>query len=293
MAGIAVNPVRVSLQRLTDHIGRMVSMPIASPQQAETIHERAMELVRDFSPRSFEEERHLRRIVEELDGILVRGNPFAFMGRMSNPLIDYLGPYIGERSARPLETDATPPTTKLTRIPVASADLQDTRVRLAVDAEAALGYRPLLQEMKLPGRLARALAELEIEPFDNAAVAAYKEEMRRWKQSEINKRFNQDQEKLRDDHSAGRRTVTLCKWSTAELAGYSKPVPEFVLQKCLQIKSRVPDVVFHVDELRENETTLDPFMIATEKDASLFEVDRSFIIEVWDEPKFESSVIDK
>lgn len=66
-------------------------------------------------------------------------------------------------------------------------------------------------------------------------------------------------------------------WTNTEIKNYQQPIPEFVLNKALQIKERVPSAQFFVEHLEEKH---DPFLKVKHGNLDLY-------IEVWDEPKFE------
>jgi hypothetical protein len=72
------------------------------------------------------------------------------------------------------------------------------------------------------------------------------------------------------------------EWSEVALAKYGEPVPEYVLNKAIEIKEKCPPATFLVDSLvvREERRTLDPFLIVRQDD-------ETYYVEVWDEPKFE------
>lgn len=72
------------------------------------------------------------------------------------------------------------------------------------------------------------------------------------------------------------------EWSMTEIEKYSEPIPEFVLNKAIQIKRACPDVAVFVEWLNDHP---DPFLVVrlgTEtRNAELY------YIEAWDEPRFE------
>jgi len=70
------------------------------------------------------------------------------------------------------------------------------------------------------------------------------------------------------------------QWQTADLKGYTQPVPEFVLQTALDVKRGLPEAEFTVHNFVQMRRVLDPFLQVT------YQGNRAFIA-VWDEPKFE------
>lgn len=117
-------------------------------------------------------------------------------------------------------------------------------------AKAELGYkRPIKPEEK---PLYKALARLGIAPFADADVRAYMS-------SKVTRGFLQS-------------TV----WARAPLAEFTGMVPEFAIQRALDIKTECPGATFMVDSLV---TRPDPFLIAVLGD-------EQFVVDVWDEPDF-------
>lgn len=157
--------------------------------------------------------------------------------------------------------------------------LNNERARIATRAADLLGYKTLANHMSgqtvmatSEGRLTETLRLLEIEVLDNASVIKYQME-------EIGRRTT---EKINED--SRQWTVgwlTAASWSHTELRQYEQPIPEFVLDKALRIKERLPEVVFHIHHL--NEPKADPFLIAhLEKEI--------YYVEAWDEPRFEQNL---
>ena len=165
----------------------------------------------------------------------------------------------------------------LTKAPAVTAEelsLDDPRRKLAVDAEMLLGYQPLLKDTKAPGRLRRALADLEIEVLDQISVDAYKVQMVR--------------------HYASHQKMSNPTWRIKPLRGYGQPVPEHVLAKAVEIKRVLPEAEFYVDQL-----AVDPFLIVslgkiedfrTNQPTRGLDLETAAYVEVWDEPKFEGRV---
>ncbi|HEV7522972.1 MAG TPA: hypothetical protein VGP89_17860 [Candidatus Angelobacter sp.] len=162
----------------------------------------------------------------------------------------------------------------LQRFQVEEQNVTDMRSELATEAETMLGYSVLRKRLGMQSPLTTALLKLEIEPFDAASVKAYKDEMLKYAQNEA---AIMDAKEGISRHSWQARQAI---WRTSDIDGYSKPIPEYVIEKALQIKKACPEVQFQIEELT---VVPDPFLIAV-----LGKVRR--YIEVWDEPKFEGSL---
>jgi hypothetical protein len=70
------------------------------------------------------------------------------------------------------------------------------------------------------------------------------------------------------------------RWYLRQLERYEGPVPEFALQTALDIKKRLPEARFWVDELRRNAPTDEPFLSVSLHDSG------RYYLEVWNEPGF-------
>jgi hypothetical protein len=152
-------------------------------------------------------------------------------------------------------------------------DLSDPRQKLATEAEALLGYTPLRQELRTPGTLRRVLAKLEITILDEASVDAYKKQM--------------------VEHYESHGKMVMPTWRLTRLRAYAEPVPEFVLQKAIEIKRELPEAEFYIDQL-----AVDPFLIVSLKEITDWSINRerkldpetAAYVEVWGEPKFEATM---
>jgi hypothetical protein len=161
----------------------------------------------------------------------------------------------------------------LRRVPVETIDLQGETAQLAADAEALLGYAPLRAHLKAPSLLRRVLAELDVEIFDQSTVDAYKAQM--------------------VAHYETHGKMVMPTWRLKPLRGMTDEVPMFALRKAVEIKRRLPQAEFYVDQL-----AVDPFLIvslAPLRDSVVNVTSRNLdpeiaaYIEVWDEPGFEAS----
>lgn len=164
----------------------------------------------------------------------------------------------------------------LTRVKVEAddVDLSDPRRKLATEAEALLGYTPLREELKAPGRLRLALAKLEIEIFDQKKVDSYKAQMA--------------------DHYRTAEKMIEPTWRITPLSRYLKPVPEFVLAKAIEIKRELPEAHFYIDEL-----AIDPFLIVSivaltdfvvNQPSRRLDAEMAVYVDTWSEPKFEATI---
>jgi hypothetical protein len=161
-------------------------------------------------------------------------------------------------------------------VDVENLDLTDPRQKLATDAEAFLGYTPLREELRTPGTLKRVLAQLEMEILDRESVVAYKKQM------------------AAHYETAGKMRQPT--WRLTKLKEYKQQVPEFVLQKAVEIKKLLPEAEFYVEQL-----AVDPFLIVSLAPLSDFvmtdrtlnramDPEMSAYVEVWSEPKFEATM---
>jgi len=155
------------------------------------------------------------------------------------------------------------------------------RASLAVKAKSLLGYKPLMHEVfghvtseADIGALGKVLLALDVEVLEMGSVFQYQvNEAARRTQEELNKLVSGGQ--VKRIFSWG---FSAASWAHTNLKDYSEPVPEFVLNKAVQIKESCPDVGFYVHHM--NDPKADPFLVAMLGDEVYF-------IEVWEEPRFE------
>lgn len=158
-------------------------------------------------------------------------------------------------------------------------ELAGERSKLATRAADLLGYRTLANHISgrsvvgvEAGKLTETLQSLELDVLETSAVINYQmEEASRLTKEKISDSFR--------EWTTG--YFSPATWHRSMLSDYEKPVPEFVLDKAIRIKERLPEVVFHVQYISEPKA--DPFLIA-----SLGK--EIYYIEAWDEPRFESSL---
>lgn len=157
-------------------------------------------------------------------------------------------------------------------------------IELAAKSYLVLGYRYLqavVSKHKTVSLLS-VLKELDISPYSEKSVKKYKAKML----SEFSKTLKvqpineDDDEDSSDDEGPVR--VRIPKWRKMQLCDYNKPIPEFVLSKAIAIAEKLPEVNLTVEELTTESP--DPFLIASHRGITCY-------IEVWDEPEFESNVL--
>ena len=162
---------------------------------------------------------------------------------------------------------------------VATDALSSERGRLAARAADLLGYKALVADVAgvssfgvYSGKLTETLLKLEMNVLDASVVIKYQmEEIARRTEEVIRERL--------DQWVAG--WFSAASWQHTPLKSYTRPVPEFVLDKAIRIKEAVPDVDFYIQHLSDPKA--DPFLIA-----KLGE--EIYYIEAWDEPRFENSL---
>jgi len=162
---------------------------------------------------------------------------------------------------------------------------------VAAKAVELLGFTGNLLHYNVAGQLGRVLVKLDIKPFDTNRLAAYKEK----KRAEAQK--NRKESLTR----SGMRVAAT--WVATPISKYKKPIPDFVLSKAVQIKEACPEAQFFVDALttrvrRRYATYVKPKVSSsTVYDYDPFLVvqlgDERYWIEVWNEPEFESALIDE
>ena len=164
-------------------------------------------------------------------------------------------------------------------VPVVTGWGEDS-LRIAREAEEVLGYSTLSQRQAKTDEmpvLARALAELGIEILNKADVEKYKHE----KQTEVAR------QKFEEWISQPDRSNSFFSpnWNQQDIGKYRKPIPEYVLNKAIQVKKAMPDVIIRVEHLEENP---DPFLVVGTKHPDYqCLMAEEYYIEVWEEPKFE------
>jgi hypothetical protein len=159
-------------------------------------------------------------------------------------------------------------------------------VALAKKSEKLLGYPLLAQHVLQPGQLGKALMKLHIAIISTDSVERYKLDMLR---------------ATRRRHRTTYSTRYRVSWKSTLLRNYTSPIPEFVLNKAVQVAEAVPQATFTVDHLNIRKRKRNPALArATRHDWDPFlqvsfgtgHKRETYYIEVWDEPKFEGKIID-
>lgn len=164
--------------------------------------------------------------------------------------------------------------------------LDRERADLAIKAKNLLGYRMLSAEMsgnvlascEQLGKLAQALLANDIEVLDIGKVFSYQTE-------EAARRTKAELERLLRSGNVNRVFqwgFHAAAWQHTAITAYVEPIPEFVLQKAVQIKEHCPEVQFFIHHL--NDPKADPFLVAMLGD-------EVYYVEAWEEPRFEGRAI--
>jgi hypothetical protein len=149
------------------------------------------------------------------------------------------------------------------------------------EAKEVLGYgrERTITKPERVSTLAAKLADLDIDTLNQSDVVRYQCEMAAEKFLEPE--FHRE---LASGGTYYRWHLTV--WDRTEISQYHEPIPEFVLNKAIQIKRAIPEVELFVEYL---EMRSDPFLLAKlgqGKKGSDWDADWEYI-EVWAEPKFE------
>jgi hypothetical protein len=175
----------------------------------------------------------------------------------------------------------------LKRAPVLIGAPAEKIEKLAISAKLVLGYHRLADLITTPKRLITVLRELEIEPYTQSTVEAYKVSKVQEVRAEIARR------KEKNPQSSFRVSLQ-ATWKRTDIDRYKRIIPEFALRKAVMIKEACPDAVIEVDALviervrtydshASSTSDPDPFLVAS------LGAER-YYIEVWDEKKFEDKL---
>lgn len=174
--------------------------------------------------------------------------------------------------------------------------LDGVMVELAEQAKELLGYDVLEKHTKGVARSAQAelteiqqaLLDLDIEILNPMDVLRYQEEIWLERTAELCKEWLAEQT---GQVQSGRRERINSwdgfrgpSWTSEEIRDYSKPIPEFVLAKAVQIKQRLPECQLKVYWLENHP---DPFLAVMTQTEAYHTPKELYWVEVWDEPKFE------
>jgi hypothetical protein len=178
------------------------------------------------------------------------------------------------KAKREVVAEPSRDTLKREVVTIPTIDLSQPRQRLALETATLLGYQPLARALKIPGRLREALAKLEISVLEQESVDAYKDQM--------------------VGHYETTNKMPMPTWRLYPLRSYHMEVPEFALQKAVEIKRELPEAEFYIDQL-----AIDPFLIVSLGDlpdyssnqkSRFLDPEVSAYVEVWSEPKFEATM---
>lgn len=166
---------------------------------------------------------------------------------------------------RTKEKESEPKSMLQRESPFSSLDEQ-----LARDAEELLGYPMLSGQLEAQ----RAFQKLGIKPFTNTSAEAYQtivyhryEGYQRWTWFTLGKH---------DDNSPDGQLINRRGGEGETIPGpYLHPVPQFVLERAVQLKREIPAAQFFIRALES-----DPFLVMWHKGLI-------FYVDVWDEPSFE------
>jgi len=182
--------------------------------------------------------------------------------------------------------------TEIKREPVyCVTEFDESAINIGDEAKAILGYSTLAEITAKPSAdlpIGKALSDLGIEILNLSDVQTYQLEHLR----EVAQRLftewlateGRDPSSLRWSHSFQGPA-----WQKSPIEEYKQPIPEFVLNKAIQIKKAYPDCQIVIEHLNESP---DPFLIVRTPVAkySYNEPAESYYVEVWNEPKFEGRV---
>lgn len=121
------------------------------------------------------------------------------------------------------------------------------------------------------GALRNAIARLGIETLDVQSVLRYQAE--RLAESLMASGLNITSTSRYDDG-----------WNRRKLSEYKQPIPDFALERALQLKATCPEVEFMVEELAK-----DPFLIAYIPSGS-YGAKEAYYIACWEEARFEATL---
>lgn len=169
----------------------------------------------------------------------------------------------------------------------------DEVLTLAADAEIILGYNVLQNSLTTPPetpRLAVVLAELGIEILNKTDVITYMRERLCDRTLELLDEWQKSNPEPFYSWGSG-NSFSGPQWSSTAIANYKDAIPEFVVNKAVQIKRALPEAGVFIRHLTEDK---DPFLEVTFGDVDKYDSDRNgserYFIEVWEEPKFEGRI---
>lgn len=165
----------------------------------------------------------------------------------------------------------------------------DERMTLAAKVAEVLKYNvlmnvmsPDLSEKSDSMELAKVLAELDIDVLNPEDVRMYQAQMQLQRTRELCEVWIAENGSMTPESYNYFRGPC---WNRTKIEEYKLPVPEFVLNKAVQIKEKCPEAEFYIQHLEDHP---DPFLVVEIPKAGYGHKERYFV-EVWDEPKFEAS----
>ncbi len=166
---------------------------------------------------------------------------------------------------------------KRTKLSAVSVPTGECFPDLAAEAEELLGYSRKGTPTAVRCELAETLARLEIEVLDWRDVLKYQMEEKHAREAKILA------QQLVGDELPTRWSRPSVEWTETEIGKYRGFVPDFAIQKALEIKRALPGVRIFIHELTES---ADPFLMVSDGDR--WNGKNTFYIEVWNEPGFEA-----
>lgn len=159
---------------------------------------------------------------------------------------------------------------------------------LAGDAEKLLGYSLLRQSLDEPTEmpeLLKVLSDLCIEILNKPSVVLYM----RQKLVDRTIELMGEWEKGEPDPLRSWASFSGPSWASTEISKYKEPIPEFVINKAVQIKQVLPQVGVYIVHLTKDK---DPFLKVTlgKQDEWNDKAGEAYFVEVWEEPKFEGRI---
>jgi len=162
-------------------------------------------------------------------------------------------------------------------------DIQRVRLRgaleappntLADEAAAVLGYSAGSKVIVDAKPLETVLAQLGIEVLDWKQVLRY----------QYTKQAEENSKRLASMDNVEWNWRSDLNWDKEPIDKYTAPIPDFVLNKAIQIKKALPECEILVEALRQS---ADPFLVVRLKEGYSYE---GYYVEVWDETSFERGV---
>lgn len=139
---------------------------------------------------------------------------------------------------------------------------------LADEAASILGYSTDSAVVVEAKPLAAALAAMDIGILDWREVLRYQYQ-------------KQAEENIAQLQEPGWQWRSDLSWNMTPIDKFKQPIPDFVLNKAIQIKKALPACEILVESL---ERSADPFLVVRLKDGWRYE---GYYVEVWDESSFE------